>query len=288
MLNFLISLVLLTYFNQPLSGAVLAVRTNHTFPQRRATESFGPLIKSREAIVIDNQSGKVLFAKKAYQAQPIASLTKLITAMVFLDQQPDLKHWVEIKDDDRLDGGRALLQPGEEFRAGDLLEATLVGSLNNGAKALSAATDLSPHEFVAAMNRKARELGIKQAAFVEPSGLSPDNRLSAYGVALALKAALKYPLIKRALSSEKWTLISRTGRIHIISSTNKLLGGYLDIVGGKTGYIDEAGFCLANLVRSRQVPAGIVVVILGAPNQTARFEENKFLSQWVFDNWRWK
>ena len=98
---------------------------------------------------------------------------------------------------------------------------------------------------------------------------------------------MQYDLIRQALSRTDYTVRSVDGRVHWIKNTNKLLGSYLDIMGGKTGYIEEAGFCLANLVRSQRVLAGIIVVILGAPTKEDRFQENKFLSQWVFDNWEW-
>jgi D-alanyl-D-alanine carboxypeptidase len=124
--------------------------------------------------------------------------------------------------------------------------------------------------------------------FVEPSGVNPKNQSTAMDVAILLREALKNDLIKDALTTQYYSFDVMGGKRYIITNTNELLGSYLDIEGGKTGYIDEAGFCLVNLVKSEQAREGIVVVILGADSKEQRFQENKFLSQWVFDNWVWK
>ncbi len=286
-LNFLVALLLIVQLTQPIDSIVTVIKSNRDSPQRKITNSFGPVLKSESALVMDMASGKILFEKNGFQQRSIASLTKLMTAMVFLDNQPEWERVIEIKDDDRLNGGRVVFIPGEKVRLKDLFEATLIGSLNNGAIALAQASDKSMDEFVRQMNIKAKELGMQQTHFVEPSGIDAENYSTAMDVAILLRSALQYDLIRQALSRTDYTVRSVDGRVHRIKNTNKLLGSYLDIMGGKTGYIEEAGFCLANLVRSQRVSAGIIVVILGAPTKEDRFQENKFLSQWVFDNWEW-
>ncbi len=288
-LNFLAALLLFTQLAQPFSSLATIIKANHDKPQRKITGSFGPVLKSASALAMDMESGKILFQKNGFEQRPIASITKLMTAMVFLDSQPDWGKPITITDDERLTGGRVIFEPGEKFKPEQLLEATLVGSLNNGAKALaSAVSENNLDKFVEQMNFKAGQLGMENTHFVGPSGLDPGNYSTAMDVAILLRNALNYELIRRALSRNNYVIYNLEGRRHIIKNTNKLLDSYLDIVGGKTGYIDEAGFCLANLVRSPQAPAGIIVVILGAPTKEDRFQENKFLSQWVFDNWSWR
>ena len=178
--------------------------------------------------------------------------------------------------------------PGDIINLRYLFKATLIDSLNSGALALSRSSDLNQKDFIERMNTKALELGMRNTYFVEPSGIDSRNQSTAMDVAILLRAALKYDLIREALTTKRYSFDIMGGKHYIITNTNELLGSYLDIVGGKTGYIDEAGFCLVNLVRNEHVPEGIVVVILGAKSKEQRFQENKFLSQWVFDNWQWE
>jgi D-alanyl-D-alanine carboxypeptidase len=138
------------------------------------------------------------------------------------------------------------------------------------------------------MNAKAKELGMTESIFMDPTGIEIGNQATAMNVAWLLREALEEALVKETLTMDEYSFSAVTGQSHRIKNTNKLLGSYLDIVGGKTGYIDEAGFCLANLVKSQASSQGIIVVILGAKSEEDRFQQNKFLSQWVFDNWEWQ
>ncbi len=288
MLNLLVGLIMALQLITPSHGVVLGTNNiNTTLPRRKITNSFQPLLNSRSAFVLDMKTGKVLFQKNGYEKRSIASITKLMTAIVFLENNFDWNKNIKILDDDRLSGGKVALLPGDIVNLKYLFKATLIDSLNSGALALSRSSDLTQKEFIERMNSKALELGMRNTHFVEPSGINPKNQSTAMDVAILLKAAFKYDLIKDALTTKRYSFDVMGGKHYVITNTNKLLTGYLDIVGGKTGYIDEAGFCLANLVKDKQVPDGIIVVILGANSKEQRFQENKFLSQWVFDNWRW-
>ena len=289
MINFLVSLIIASQLAIPLSGVVLGASTlDNDYPKRKITGSFEPIIEAKSAISVDMVTGKILFQKNGFEKRPIASITKLMTALVFLDQNPDWNKNVTITQDDKFNGGRVALLPGEMINLRDLFRVALIGSINNAADALARSTDLSYQEFIERMNSKAGELRMKQSVFVGATGIEPENRATAEDVAILLREALSNPLIREVLTTEKYDFYALSGKRHIIKNTNKLLESYLEIEGGKTGYIDEAGFCLVNLVKSEVAPKGIIVVILGASTKEQRFQENKFLSQWVFDNWEWE
>lgn len=289
MLNFLISLIIASQLVSSMSGAVLgASNINTEFPKRKMTGSFEPIIAAESALALDMKTGKILFQKNGFEKRSIASITKLMTVMVFLESETDWNKSVTIVQNDKINGGRVAIKPGEVINLRDLLRIALIGSINSAASSLARATDLSYDEFIKRMNSKAQELGMNESIFVDATGVNPSNQATAMDVALLLRTALQEPLIKEVLTTEKYIFRADSGQKHIIRNTNKLLKSYLDIVGGKTGYIDEAGFCLANLIKSEMATDGIVVVILGAKSKEDRFQQNKFLSQWVFDNWEWE
>ncbi len=288
MLNFLASLIIAWQLIIPLQNVIMGTATTqYTYPHRRVTYSFAPLIEAKSALALDIESGKILFQKNAFSSRPIASITKLMTAMVFLKHKPKGNDYILITDDDKLNGGKILLLPGMKIKANDLLQATLIGSLNNGATALAKATDLGDDEFVAEMNRQASEWGLSNTHFVEPSGVSHKNKSTAMDVAKLLWLALKNSKIQQALTTPIYSFYTQAGKRLTVHNTNELLKSYLDDLGGKTGYTDEAGYCLVNLVKNHQSERNIIVVILGAKTKADRFQESKFLTQWVFDNWQW-
>jgi len=273
----------------PFSGIVLGANTmDGNFPRRQVNTSFEPIIESKAAFVLDMKTGKVLYQKNGYEKRSIASLTKLLTALVFLETDPDWSKNVTVTQDDRVNGGVLVLKPGEVVNLKDLFRLSLVASVNNATMSLANSTELSYAEFIERMNLKAREIGMKESSFYEPTGIDERNQAAAEDVAHLLRSALNDSLIRETLLTERYEFYTVSGKFHGVNNSNKLLKSYLRIEGGKTGYIDEAGYCLANLVKSDQAKEGIVVVILGASSKEQRFQENKFLSQWVFDNWAWE
>jgi len=289
MLNFLVSLIIACQLINPLQAIVMGVEVNQSVaPHRRVNYSFAPLINAPSVLVLDVRSGKILFQKNGFVQRPMASITKLMTAVVFLKQQPAWETYIPITDNDKLNGGRILLTPGMKIKIRDLFQATLIGSLNNGATALARASGLSQTDFINEMNQQAVEWGMSKTHFVEASGVDARNQSTAMEIAKLLKAVMAYKEIRQALGTLSNVFYTQAGERLKVYNTNELLKSYLDEVGGKTGYTDEAGYCLANLVKSQQAPQGIVVVVLGAQSKIDRFQESKFLSQWVFDNWQWQ
>ncbi len=260
-------------------------------PSKKDTNSFGVETTARAAIVVDVASAEVLYEKDAETAYPIASLSKLITAMTLLEQKPNLDEIITVTKEDDPKEGRPIFPEGEQFTRRELLRALLVGSVNLAGNAL-ARTSGGETAFVAAMNRKAQKLGMSQAVFIDPTGLDSRNQASAHDVALALRAALSYPEIRDITKLEKVTLIDhRANKPYLIKSTNLLLESFLNqapyrIVAGKTGSLPEAGFCLAQATRNKE-GREVIVVVLGSENHFARFQDVKALTYWTFQAFTW-
>lgn len=228
-------------------------------------------IASRSGAVIEAETGKVLLERNAFKSFPLASLTKLMSAMVALDHGVDLEKPVKIAAEDFKIGGNLRIVPNSEtVKTRDLLYASITGSANNAAIALAKETGLSDEDFVEEMNRKAIELKLDSLHFADTSGLSPENVGSAYDIArLAGYAFLKYPMIFDAASKSSYNLVTQnTKREHTIKNPNTLFAsspGDFDVC--KTGYLDEA---LYNLVLGKKsVSDGklIVSVTLGHPTK---------------------
>jgi D-alanyl-D-alanine carboxypeptidase len=259
-------------------------------PRKKDPLSFGIDVSARAAVVVDVASGESLFEKDAQKTFPVASLTKLMTAMTFLDQRPTMDEEVMLLEEDNALDGKSLFAPKERFSKRELIHALLIGSSNDAANAL-ARTSGGTEAFVKAMNAKASALRMRRANFVDPSGLNPGNRASALDIALAMREALQYPEIRQATELTAITLKGRaTGKSYAIKSTNLLLGSYLNkgpyrIIAAKTGSLPEAGFCLAQTTKHEDHE--VIAVVLGSDNHFSRFQDMKALTSWAFDTFEW-
>jgi D-alanyl-D-alanine endopeptidase (penicillin-binding protein 7) len=260
-------------------------------PTRKEDASLGVEVSAKAAIVMDVDSGAVLFEKNVDEPLPIASLTKLVTAMTYLDTKPDLSKAVDILPEDMGTIGSSELKAGDTLPAGDVFQAMLVGSLNESADAL-ARLSMGREAFVAAMNRKAQSLGMLDSHFVDPSGLDSLNHASAHDVALALKAASAYPEIRNAMAKSTLTLASKiNAKPYIIKSTNLLLASDINkppykIVAAKSGTLPEAGYCFAQIT---QGPDGqrVIALVLDDDAHFTRFQDVKALTYWAFRSFDW-
>ncbi len=261
-------------------------------PVKRRVESAGLKINAPSAFVADVASGKVLFAKDPHRILPIASLTKLVTAMVFLDLKPDLKRTLTLTEEDFDRESKTVFPPDETFTLDEVLTSMLVGSVNTSANAL-ARISLGKERFVAAMNAKVQQLGLRTPILVEPSGVDTRNRASAADVAALLSFASNYPKIIDSMQASEFTLHGlKSGRTFTLKATNLLLASYLHqkpyhIVAAKTGSLPEAGFCMAQVTRHANGQA-VVVVELGNANHFSRFQDVQALTAWAFDTYEWK
>ena len=232
---------------------------------------------SRSAIVMDPATGEVLYVKNAEAAAPIASLSKLMTIMVFLEQHPDLDRVVTVTSADRLGAGHGQLRIGEHVALGDLLHMSLMCSDNCATRVLTRESGLSNQDFLARMNRKALELGMSHTRFVECTGLDERNVSTASDVARMMRAAATVPLIREISTTREYQFMSAR-RVHEIRNTDRLL--YSDryrIMGGKTGFIQEAGYCFATWIRTEG--RDLIAVVLGAPTAATRFADTIRLLQ---------
>ncbi len=260
-------------------------------PIKKDENSFGVQTTAHAAMVLDVASGEVLYEKDAETVYPIASLTKLITAMTLVDYKLNMEELITITKEDDPKEGRTVFAEGEQFTRGELLRALLIGSVNVAGNALARTSGGGP-AFVVAMNARAQKLGMAQAHFSDPTGLDRQNQASAHDVAFALRTALGYPEIREITKTEKITLLEhRTNKPYVIKSTNLLLESFLNqdpyqIIAGKTGSLPEAGFCLAQATRNK---AGreVIVVVLGSENHFARFQDAKALTYWTFQSFVW-
>ena len=244
-----------------------------------------PAIRAEAAIVYNPVTQQVLWEENAQNARSIASITKVMTAVVFLEHALDLTTPVKIERSDVRAASTTYLRANDVLTPNDLLNLLLIGSDNAAARALARISPFGTMGFIDKMNAKAQELGLQQTHYVDPSGLIALNVSSAYDMARLISFAAGDERIASIMrkSSEQIVTNRRTVNVH---STNKLLlGGDIDVRGGKTGFISKSGYCLATLL---QVPNGdpVAVVVLGARSSAGRFLEAKHLFNWMSERTR--
>jgi D-alanyl-D-alanine carboxypeptidase len=264
-------------------------------PWKKDPRDLGVVVSASGAMVLDRDSGAVLFAKDADSERPVASLTKLMTALVFLDTSPDLSKTIEIDPSDHRSGSIEYFISGEKVTLNDLLHASLVGSSNTATIALARSTGLAPEEFVKKMNEKARAIGMSNAVFVEPTGLEEGNRGSASEIAILASAAFANPVIAEAATTGVYTFAPIDAKLktrRAIKSTDLLLNSLLNqgnykIAGAKTGTLgEETGYHLAVAVKNSE-NRSLLTVVLGSESNQARFQDAKALTYWAFDSYEW-
>jgi len=257
-------------------------------PTKTDILSLGPQISAHSAIVVDASSGAVLFDKQSYERRPIASITKLMTALVFLERAPDLTNRVLMTDEDEREGGNQHIRPGESATLRSYLRASLVGSANNATVVLSRSTDLTSEEFVARMNEKAREFGMRDTVFIEPTGLSPENTSTARDLVRFLDAASHNETIREISGTYRMSIVVYpTGAVRYVDNTNHLIGSIISIIAGKTGYLDESLYNLASAV-SLSNNREIYVIVLGAESDEDRVQDTKDLAVWAESTYAWE
>jgi D-alanyl-D-alanine endopeptidase (penicillin-binding protein 7) len=201
---------------------------------------------SQSVLVVENDTGKILLEKNADTVVPIASLTKLMTAMVVLDAKLDMNEQIEIDRDDvdRVKFSSSRVPVGASISRSDVLHLALMSSDNRAAAALARTYPGGNEAFKAAVRRKIRALGMTQTTIEEPTGLSPHNRSTAGDLVKMAVASVRYPDIVR-MTTETKEMIDINGRGVEYHNTNRLVGAKgWDIGLSKTGYTNEAGRCL--------------------------------------------
>jgi len=212
---------------------------------------------------------------------PIASITKLMTAMIILDRALDLEQRIVVsrEDVDTVKGTRSRMRPGTVLTRDELLLLALMASDNRAAVALARTAPGGSDSFVAAMNREAERLGLHDTRYSEPTGLSPENVSSAQDLARLVKAAHGYPLI-REYSTRRSAFVKARGGTVGFSNTNSLVrSGQWDIELSKTGYISAAGRCL--VMHVRVASRDLVVVLLDSYGKYSRVGDAQRIRKWL-------
>ena len=251
--------------------------------QAEPQDSDNLLLQSSAVVVQDQASGEVLFEKNSDAVLPIASITKLMTAMVVLDAQLSLQETLSIgqEDVDTLKGTRSRLKVGAQLSREDMLLLALMASENRAASALSRHYPGGAAAFIEAMNRKAADIGLKDTHFSDPTGLTAANVSSARDLTRMVAAAAHYPLI-RELSTTGERTVWVGGRPISFHNTNTLVrspaSGW-EIAVSKTGYIREAGKCLVMQAWLNNKP--VVIVLLDSWGRLTRIGDANRIKRWI-------
>ncbi|MEN6321646.1 MAG: D-alanyl-D-alanine endopeptidase [Syntrophaceae bacterium] len=257
-----------------------ASRRNHSkIENNRAPQKL--VLKSASALVEDQRTGELLVQKRVEQALPIASITKLMTAMVVLDAQMNLNESITIESDDvdTLRHSRSRLRVGTWLTRRDALLLSLMASENRAAHALGRTYPGGINAFVSAMNAKAQTLGLKETRFDDPSGLSSKNVASARDLARMVDAAYQYRLIREFSTCEGTSINSGRRTLRFCNSNRLVRSPHWQIGLSKTGFIDESGPCLVMQARIAYRP--LLIVLLDSPGKLTRFADANRIKQWM-------
>jgi D-alanyl-D-alanine endopeptidase (penicillin-binding protein 7) len=240
-------------------------------------------LASANALILDAQAGVPIYAKAANEVSPIASLTKLMTAMVALDAGQPLDELIEVDlgDLDYLKGSRSRLHIGAQLPRREMLRLALMSSENRAASALARHYPGGSDAFVAAMNAKSRALGLARTSFDDPTGLSPKNVSTASDLAKLVRAAAEYPLIREySTTPSAYVEIDPAGRVLGFNNSNRLVASSnWEILLQKTGYIREAGRCLVMLANIASRP--VVIVLLDSIGKHTRLGDAERVRHWI-------
>ena len=249
--------------------------------KRDAAGDLVPDVRAEAAIVYNPETGEVLWESNSQNTRSIASITKVMTAAVFLENDPDLSQQVVITRPDVTRASTTHLRSGYKVTTGDLLHLLLIASDNAAARALARVSPHGSEGFIDRMNAKAEELGLEHTYYEDPSGLLAANVSSAYDMARLISYVSKDERLANIMRKPEYT--ASVGRTSVtIRSTNQLVRtGDVDVLGGKTGFITKAGYCLATLLRLPQGGPQIAVVVLGAKSNAGRFWETRHLFNWL-------
>ena len=242
-----------------------------------------PDVRAAAAIIFNPETGQVLWSENAQDKRSIASITKVMTAMVFLEDNPDLTQEITIERGDTYAASTTFLRANERISLNNVLHLTLIASDNAAARALARVSHGGTAAFVERMNEKAIELGLESTTFADPSGLNPENVSSAYDLSRLISFASADERIAPVMRTPEYKLTTSRRTITIHSTNRLLIGGDVDVMGGKTGFISKSGYCLATLLRLPQALGNqqVAVVVLGASSNMGRFWETKHLMNWL-------
>ena len=254
------------------------------------TESGKPNVQSRQAIVLDLDANEVLWSREPDVVRPIASVSKVMAALVAVEKGLKLDDVQTMSDEDARvakGGARSRLLSGYRVKNHELLRAALLGSDNRAVSALGRSVGLDAKAFAAAMTAKAKALGLKKTRFGDPTGLDERNVSTAREVVTMLMASLENETLKPLYALPQWDLTftvgsgkkERTGTLHYVNTNRLLRGSVHKIYGGKTGYTDPANYCFATAGEVEK--HRIVAVFLNSEGELTRFGDFRRVAVWM-------
>ena len=244
-----------------------------------ASGALVPDVRAEAAIIYDSATGHVLWESNSNNQRSIASITKVMTAVVFLENSPDLSESVVVDRSDVRAASTTYLRAGYTVTKGDLLHLTLIASDNAAARALARVSPYGSGGFVDRMNEKAKDLGLTNTHYEDPSGLLAANVSSAYDMAKLITFVSGDERISGVMRKQNYQIAAGRRMINIHSTNQLVMRGDVDVQAGKTGFIRNAGYCLATLLKLPQGPQ-VAVVVLGAKSNAGRFWETRHLFNW--------
>jgi D-alanyl-D-alanine endopeptidase (penicillin-binding protein 7) len=245
------------------------------------TGTMVPDLRAEAAIIYNPETGQVLWGENTQDQRSIASITKVMTAAVFLENNPDLSQQVVIQRPDVHRASTTYLRAGYKVTAEDLLHLLLIASDNAAARALARVSPHGSAGFVARMNAKSQELGLANTRYTDPSGLLSDNVSTAYEMARLIAYVASDYRIAAIMQKAQHTLSVGRREVTVHSTNQLVMKGDVDVLGGKTGFIRKSGYCLATLLRLPQGGPQVAVVVLGAKSNAGRFWETRHLFNWL-------
>ncbi|XXQ68839.1 D-alanyl-D-alanine carboxypeptidase family protein [Neisseriaceae bacterium B1] len=250
--------------------------------QQQATYA-GPLLNAQSALIMNANTGQVLYHKNMDSVRSIASISKMMAAMVLLDARLNMNELVTITPDeiDRLKGTGSRLSIGTTLTRNQLLHIGLMSSENRAIHALGRTYPGGMGAFVAAMNRKAQSLGMSSTRFYEPTGLDSRNVSTARDLSIMVRAANKYPQIRQLSTSNYGSVYTSAGKTQNYKNSNALVReGQWNISVQKTGYIREAGRSMVLQAQMGREP--VVIVVLGSSTSASRVNDARTLSSMLY------
>lgn len=244
-----------------------------------------PSISAKNAIAIEASTGRILYEKNPNEKVPMASTTKIMTAIVALEQNL-MDDTVIVSNNAAWTGGSSVnLKTGDEIELNELMYGLMLNSGNDAAVAIAEHTSGTVLEFAKLMNEKAKELGAFNTNFVTPHGLdSPEHYSTAYDMAIITKYALNNPTLRKLVSTSHYTMKFKNGKTKELSNTNPLLSFYQGANGVKTGYTGLAGKCL--VASAKRGDMEIIAVLLGDPSSKARINDSVKVLDYCFNNYK--
>lgn len=274
---------------------------------------FTPKVYAKSAIALDTTSGQVLYDYNVKEKLPLASLTKIMTAVVILEntENNNLDDVVTISRDAALvEGSRMGLWIEEEITLDGLLYGLILKSGNDAAVAIEeyyekeinkdkqkavgdypesdkVAGAETEKKFISLMNKKAQELGMKDTVYRDSSGINDGNQSTVNDQAILLDYAMRNPLFRKYMGTEQYSTQALNGPLrHEMTTTNRLLKTRDDVLAGKTGYSEAAGWNMITLFKTKEGHQ-IATVVLGTSSNDERFNETNRIIDWVFNSYRW-